>query len=387
MKLFLSLIYREFRLFSKNGVAVLIFVAAPVLYALLLGFVYQDAKVSDLSVAVVDLDNTPLSSKLIDALDDSQYLKVERVGEYSSLDLKNMFFRENINAVITIPERFEADINQKRHPEVDFDIDASNMLIANYISTGMMQVLGTMNAGIEIESLNKKGVPKSVAVQQYEAFKISMNRHYNPSSNYLVFLFPGMMGTVMQQVFMLVLALSFAKEFETNTFSELLKSSKSATYLFLVKSIPYWIIGLLLWLPLFRISSEIFHTPLAEHKIPYLLVTFLFIISVTSVGIAVSIALKTQLKATEVLMVIATPSFILSGQTWPLSQMPKAIQHISNSIPLTHYAVAVRKLLMYNVDTMDIMPQIEALFIITLVSVAFGLIVLKLKINKVTANK
>jgi ABC-2 type transport system permease protein len=54
-----------------------------------------------------------------------------------------------------------------------------------------------------------------------------------------------------------------------------------------------------------------------------------FVISVSFIGVLVSILVPNQLKATEILMVIATPSFILSGFTWPLSQMPVWVQAIS----------------------------------------------------------
>jgi ABC-2 type transport system permease protein len=47
-------------------------------------------------------------------------------------------------------------------------------------------------------------------------------------------------------------------------------------------------------------------------------------------------------------MVIATPSFILSGFTWPLSQMPVWVQAISNVIPLTHFLKAFRVLIIEN---------------------------------------
>ncbi len=382
MKKFINLIYREFKLFAQNQIAVLLFVVAPIAYALLLGLVYQDAKVTDLPIVVVDLDNTPLSNKVIEALDDNQYIRVQQVGEFSATELRNMIVREGIIGIVTIPNRFEADMNQKRHPEIDIDINAANMLNANYVSTGVMQVLGTLNAGIEIASLNKKGIPRKIALKQYEAFKISMNRHYNPSSNYLIFLFPGMLGTIMQQVFMLALALSFAKEFETGTFKNLLQESKSPSYLLLVKSIPYWILGIILWVPLFHFSSTAFHMPLATHKIPFWLVTSMFMVAVTAIGIAVSIALKTQLKATEVLMVIATPSFILSGQTWPSQQIPAWIQILADIIPLTHYSEAIRRLTMYKAETIDIMPQIQSLLIITIVSIIIAYILLKLKIKK-----
>jgi len=72
MKLFWKLMRREFVLLGTNRVAVLIFIGAPILYAILIGSVYKEATVRDLPIVVVDYDNTPLSNKIIDALDDNQ---------------------------------------------------------------------------------------------------------------------------------------------------------------------------------------------------------------------------------------------------------------------------------------------------------------------------
>lgn len=382
MKKFFSLLFREFKLFGSNSIALAIFVGAPLAYALLLGGVYKKANVTELPIVVVDLDNTPTSNKIIEALDDNQYLDVKEIRQYASRDVEKLLIREDFHAVLTIPDRFEADLNQKRHPEIDVDVDAANMLTGNYVSAGVMRVLGTINAGVEIEGLKKKGMPTAIAMEQFEAFKLSVNKHYNPSSNYLLYLFPGMLGAIMQQVFLIGLALSFAKEFEDGTFKDLLKQSKSTAYLLIVKSLPYWIMGLALWLPLLRISFPVLQLPLAEHKIPYWIVTSLFILSLTAMGVAVSIILKTQLKATEILMIVATPSFILSGQTWPMTQMPGWVQSMADVIPLTHYLNAIRKLIMYGADTADIMPQIQNLAIITVVCIIIGFVALKLKIRK-----
>jgi len=81
-------------------------------------------------------------------------------------------------------------------------------------------------------------------------------------------------------------------------------------------------------------------------------------------------------------MVIATPSFIISGQTWPLEYMPKSIQMIANTIPLTHYLEAFRAMMTYGATAKELMPQITALLILNGVFLAMALIALKFKIKK-----
>ena len=91
-----------------------------------------------------------------------------------------------------------------------------------------------------------------------------------------------------------------------------------------------------------------FRLPFYENLLPLTFIAGIFVLSVSFIGILVSIVVPSQLKATEILMVIATPSFILSGFTWPLSQMPQAVQAIANVIPLTHFLKAFRILIIEN---------------------------------------
>jgi len=383
MKLFWRLIAREFRLFGSNSVAMLIFIGAPILYSVLIGYVYKDAAVKDLPIIVVDLDNTPLSNKVIDALDDNQYIKVVE-KRYGTSNLRNDIVRNNYIGVVTIPERFAADIQQKRHPEIDADINGANMLTANYLSTGIQTVLASLNAGIEIETLKKKGMPAAIATEQFESFKINITRFFNPASNYLLFLWPGMLGTIMQQVFLLVLALSFAKEFEEKTFSHLLKYTKSTWFLVFTKSIPYLVIGIALWVPLICIFFGLFHVDMVASIGTFFFISVIFIMSLTFMGIATSILFKTQLKATEVLMIVAVPSFIISGQTWPLTQMPVAVQWLSNMLPLTHFLEAFRRLLLEHGTMADIMHEVYWLISLTLGFLILALVSLKYRIQSHT---
>jgi ABC-2 type transport system permease protein len=379
VKKFLLLILREFRQFGSNPIVFIIFLGGPILYALLLGYVYRDAKLSDLPIAVVDYDNSPLSNKVIDALDDNQYLKVTHIWSYSN-NMKDSVMFHKLQAVVTIPDGFEADVQQKRHPEINVELNGANMLPANYAATGIQTVLGVLNAGIEIEGLKKQGVPSEVASTKFESFAVTSTRFFNPSNNYLFFLWPGMLGTIMQQVFLLALALSFAKEYEDNTFRHLISYSRKSLFILTAKATPYWLMGIALWVPLIAGFFPFFKVDYVMHQGTFVLASCLFILSLTFMGVLVSLLFNSQLKATEVLMIVALPSFIISGQTWPSSQMPQLIVWISDIIPLTHFLEAFRKLLLFNANIHEVAHELWSLFYLSLIYFVLAWTALKWKI-------
>ena len=380
MKNWFGLLIREFKLFASNSVILAIFIGAPLLYGLLLGAVYKKGKVNHLPVLVVDLDGTPMSQTIIEMIDDNEVIDGHIV--FSQQNLKEQIISQDYGAIITIPERFEANILQKRHPEIQVEINTGNILTANYSAKAIQIILGTLNAGMEIEGIKKQGIPEVTAKEQYEMFGVNYVRFFNSSANYMTFLWPGVLGTIIQQVFMLALALSFAREFEEKTFhTEFMPKAKNIWNAMLLKSLPFWIMGIGI-IFLLRLMFPLFRVPLVVDGPAILSLLFIFVVSVTFLGILFSIAIPNQLKATEFLMVVATPSFILSGFTWPLSQMPPFIVALADIIPLTHFLEALRKVMLYQAEISDIQSELKSLTILSLSFILLSFILLKIKMYR-----
>ncbi len=379
MKQFISLIKTEFRRIFSNSVLVAIFFGAPVLYGLMFIQVYKKGKVTEMAIVVIDEDNTPMSAKIIDALNDNENLTVAKVQFDAGNIAAEMPSKEYVS-VISIPKGFEADILQKRYPEVMVDVNTANLVTANFASRAIQTVLGTFSAGVEIESLKKAGMDHATALQRYEPFKVNYNRFYNPSGNYLYLMLPGILGTIMQQVIFLGLGLVFARDFEDGYFNKLVKTSRSSLYHILLKLTPFLLLTTAMWMVvgsfyfIYRIDIPVFSIQMAA------LVT-LFSLACMFIGMLFSLAIPNQLKATELLMVLATPSFILSGYTWPLEDMPVLIQRFADILPLTHFLQGFRKLSVYGGTFRDIQPQMMALGIITIVSFVLIALLLQLKIR------
>ncbi|QGK77061.1 ABC transporter permease [Flavobacterium sp. SLB02] len=343
MQNFFSLLKREFRLFWSNKVLRLLFIGAPILYGVLLGYVYGKGKVTDLPIIIVDQDHSELSSKAIQMFEDNEVLSIASIL-YDQNNLSQIAIQKEATCVVIIPKDFEKMTLTKKYPEITTIVNTSNVLTANYASTAIQVCLGTLKAGVQIETLRKQGVPENLLASQYEPFKTTFIKKYNRSTNYMYFLWPGVLATVLQQVLLLGLALSFASEFENGTFEDLVKRCPSILNLLAVKMIPYMIMSFGIWF-IYWLFTLWFRLPFYENLLPLTFIAGIFVLSVSFIGILVSILVPSQLKATEILMVIATPSFILSGFTWPLSQMPQAVQAIANVIPLTHFLKAFRILI------------------------------------------
>ena len=346
MRHFSTLLNREFKMFWQNKILRLLFIGAPLLYGILLGYVYGKGKVTDLPIIVVDEDRSEMSSKALQMFEDNEVLNIAALL-YDQNNLSQIAIEKEASCVVIIPKGFEKMVLTKKYPEVVTIVNASNVLTANYASSALPLCLGTLKVGVQMETLRKQGTPENLIGSQYEPFKTTFIKKYNRSTNYMYFLWPGVLAAVLQQVLLLGLALSFAAEFEHGTFKKLVQKCPSMFKLIWVKIIPYMIMSFGLWI-MYWLFTLWFRIPLYENLFPLTIIAGIFVLVVSFMGILVSIMVPSQLKATEILMVIATPSFILSGFTWPLSQMPVWVQGVANVIPLTHFLRAFRILIIEN---------------------------------------
>ncbi len=376
-----GLLKREFGRFFRNKTLLSVFFLAPIIYAVLLAFVYQEGKVTEIPVIVVDKDNSPLSAQVIEMLEDNEGIRVEK-QVFELEDIKKEMIRSSSAAVIVIPDRFEADILQARYPEIQIFCNTSNILTANFASKSIQQSLGTFAVGTEVKALQRRGMSYSQAMTKYEPFKQNYQKVFNETGNYFTFMWPAMLAVVLQQVILLAMAVSFSTEFEEKTFnSELVSKTRSATGLILIKNLPIWIFSVLI-IGLFYLFHILFRAPIPHQVMDFVIITGFFVVAVSLLGTVVSMIIPNALKATQILMIIASPSFIMGGYTWPMEAMPLGIQFFASIIPLTPFLNAFKILLIEGGELADCTQHLSTMGIQIAVYGVLSLVLVRWKMRK-----
>ncbi|WP_114792216.1 ABC transporter permease [Niabella yanshanensis] len=334
MKNFTKLVKREFKLFLSNTTLLSVFILAPLIYAIFIGFTYRQGKVVDIPVIVVDYDRTSASTQLTEMLNDNKTIKILPYS-VKPANIKDEIIRRNAAALVVIPERFEAMMLQGKYPEVNTYVNTSNLLTANFASKSIQTVLGTYSAGAEMKALQKRGMSAEVARTKYEPFKANYITLFNTTGNYLVFMWPAIMAVVLQQVIMLAMAVSFAEDFKRKDFLDIF-GKENKLKLMLIKIIPVFLFSNINLL-MFYFFGLGFRVPGPVNWGMFLLNSELFILASIFLAVFMSILIPNALKATQVLMVIASPAFIMSGFTWPAIAMPSFINAFTSIVPLTPY--------------------------------------------------
>ncbi|WP_052496145.1 ABC transporter permease [Pedobacter lusitanus] len=379
LKTFLSLTGREFRLFKNNPVMVMLFIGGPILYGIIFGAMYQKGKFTDLPVKVVDKDNSALSTRFIDMLNDMDVLKVVAV-KHENVEMRTVLMNDKAMGAVIIPDGFEADILQNRHPEINAYVNNANLMTSSYVSRALLTAAGTLNAGIKIGAMQKQGLPGTVAADQYEAFHSNIFRLYNPASNYMIYSWPSYLAIILQTVTIVVMALSFTSEFEAGTFGQLCNQSKSVAMMMAIKVVPYWMISLVL-AGILACFYVIFKEPFPQHIGDAAVIFCLFIAAATFMGMVASIIFKTQLRAVQFLMVLSMTVYIVSGYSWPFDQTGWAARLFAYVFPMMPFVNGYRILLLQNGTLGDIGDYTTILCIQLCFYALLSYVLLKIKVR------
>lgn len=342
MKLLWKIIIREHKIVLTDRRLYVVAILGPLLYTLLLGSTYLNKKVYDAPLMIVDQDNSQTSRSITQALDVSESFKVAGYLDSAS-KFTDAVQSDKAYACVCFPKDFEQDIKRGKQGRVAVLLDGSNMLIANGTYKAVASVIGTYSAGAQIIKLSMKGVPNVGLRAAILPIEAQYRVWFNPSWNYMNFLLLGLIGTILQQVTLLAVALGLAKEWENRTGSSLTDITRSPAMALTGKFLAY--LTLMLPMCLISISMPFCVFGLVNIGSGWLIIgaTALFTAVLCFAGIAVSGITRDSLYTTQLLMLVAVPSFILSGFTWPTFAMPKALQYLSFALPLSHYLIILRK--------------------------------------------
>jgi len=292
---------------------------------------------------MVDSDQTELSRELYRGFEADQTFGMIGLVD-TETEAMRMVDQGKAQIALIIPPDLERNVKAGRAAEVLTVIDGSNMMISNTAVRAANSVIKTVSAGATLKKLEAAGRWGEEGKTLYTGIDFRYRVLYNPTFSYLSFMVFGLAGTVLQQVLFLGVALSVTQQKEEGTWH-----STIATYSFweitLAKLLPYFLAGTLNMVLGFSLLLKGFGIPYYGSTMDLMVIASLFNIAVLSIGYMISFLFKDQLQSTQIAMLIAVPSFMLSGYTWPFLSMPTYIAAIGKSLPLTYFLDGVREIL------------------------------------------
>ncbi|KQX51487.1 multidrug ABC transporter permease [Paenibacillus sp. Root444D2] len=337
-----KLITEEWKHILKDRRLFLILFFVPILYTVLFGSIYLHHKVTDMATVVIDEDQSPLSRQIIQAFEQSETFQIKK--EYhSEEEVKQALSTGEAKVGLIIPSNFEAKLKHGETLPLLTLIDGSNMMISNSATKGANEVITTFSMGYSQKKLQlKQGLQNEEVMNTLSPIPFRYRIMYNSAFNYSDFMLYGLVGAILQQVLFLGIALTITREKDAGTWQRFEAWKRNPWRIAYAKTAPYFLINFFNTAVTFVIALYAFGAPMSGSLLVGLAIIVSFTFAVSGIGYLISLFSSNQLGATQTAMLIAVPSFMLSGFTWPFEAMPKVLQVLGHMLPLTYFLDGVR---------------------------------------------
>ncbi|HEY3486645.1 MAG TPA: ABC transporter permease [Gammaproteobacteria bacterium] len=328
-------------------------VGIPLIQIMLFGYAIN-TDVRHLQAAVADQSGTQLSRRLIEDIQASQVLDV--VTKVNNGDeLKELLDSGKIHVGVLIPRDFERRVSQKNRVAVQLLVNGTDPIILS-----AAQSLTAMR----LTSQNRK---------QNEAELFEVRNYYNPERQSSVFVVPALIGVILTMTMVLFTAVAIVRERERGNLELLINTPVKTAELMIGKVLPYIFIGLIQVTLILILGSLLFGVPINGTLLDVYLAALTFITANLMLGLVISTFARTQFQAMQMTFFLFLPSILLSGFMFPFDGMPKAAQYIAEVLPLTHFVRLIRGILLRGAELRQMLPDLYALFIFAIVTMALAI--------------
>lgn len=337
--------YKEFIHMMNDESTLRIAIILPLLQITIFGFgINMD--VTDIPTVVFNEDRRPASTRLLDGLENTTYFEI-RQEVYSKQAVLDAIRRGDARIGVVIPPDYSDNLALGRKAPFQVLIDGSE-------SNTATQALATVNqygAVISQEELSEDRVGTAPVESRVEAMPYLL---YNPDLKTTFLTIPGLLGIVLLNVTLFLTVFSLAKEREQGTMDQLLVTPLRASGLVVGKMFPYVILGFLDFNLVLLAMVMLFQVPIRGSILLLEFAALLFLFSVLGLGLLISARSTNQMQAAQVSQLVVLPSILLSGFVFSIQAMPKLMQMISYSLPMTYFIQVLRAIILKGASLHDL---------------------------------
>ncbi len=356
-------IYRkEFIQIIRDPRSLALALAIPMLLIVLFGYALS-LDIDNIPLAIWDRDNTITSAEFILNFKNSKYFKI--IGYYDNYkDLQRLVDSGKAMMAMVIDKDFSKYIASRQGAPVQLILDGSDSNTANIASGYVNSIVNQYNSNIIIKQLARyrKGGLTPVDVKARIWF--------NPDFESKLFIVPGLIAVIIMIISALLTSLTVAREWERGTMEQLISTPVRSAELILGKFLPYFVIGFVDLIMAVLLGVFVFDVPLRGNIILLFVLSGVFLTGALTLGIYISIVAKSQLMASQMAILTSfLPTFLLSGFTYEIFNMPPFVQALTYFIPARYFIVILRGIYLKAVGLEVLWKDSLLLFIFAILAV------------------
>lgn len=340
---FLHALKRELlRLTRTPGLSTL-FVAAPLLYLALYGFMYADKTELRIPLAVTGGMESSVARELSRSLSAHAQLRVEAM---TPTDARVALSHGEVRGVLEIPSDLDLRLRRREATAIPLLFVADRFLPANDLQRSIGEVLTNLGGRERLLILEAKGANPMAAAQRANALQLDDRPLGNPRETYGDFMLPVLGFLILHQLCLVASAFASAASAGAHR-------AKDFAARLLLCGLWYgaWFA---LWVGVVLPAMSV---PIDARVAPMALLCAMGLVASGLMGSAVGILIGEAGVSVQLLAFTSYPFFFTTGASWPKELFPAILTGFGNLVPLKPWIEGGNRVLRLGATFADIVPQ------------------------------
>ena len=316
----------------------------PAILMLLFGYAVT-LDVKKVSVAVLDHDQSQESLSFVHRFSGSPYFSVRHYAA-DEKEMKRLIDGGKAKMGLVLPWNFSRTVKAGRKATVQVLLDGSDSNTASIIISYVQAVCRQYTQEKTFLKLDRMGQGR-LSVPLEGRTRIWFNEELE-SKNYFV---PGLVAVIISIIGVLLTGQVIVREWERGTMELLISTPVRKSELIIGKLLPYFFLSLLDLSLAVLMGKWVFEVPLRGSVTLLFLLSSIYILVALALGLTISTVARTQLLANQMAMVIGfLPTFLLSGFTFTIANMPLWLQVITYGMAPRYYVTILKEIFLKGAD-------------------------------------
>jgi ABC-2 type transport system permease protein len=354
-----GMMWKEFLQLRRDPMALTLTLFIPVALLFIFGYAIN-TDVKHLPTVVLDQSRDVEAQRLLEAFANSQYFDLRyRAG--SLAEVTRLVDTGRAKVAIVVPPDFAERLRGRGGAAVQVIVDASDPQVAG----SAMNAATALGLSRSLELLTRAaGAVRSEPV----GLEVRIRAWYNPDQESALFIVPGLIGALLMQTTITIMAVAVVRERERGTLEALVVSPLRRWEIMLGKIVPNLLVAYGQMTLALLVAHYVFAVPIRGSVLLLYAVSALFMMGTLGIGIYVSTLARTVPQAMQLGFLTILPSIYLSGLLFPLEGMPEPAQYLARALPITYFLRIIRGIVLKGIGLDQIWPEIGPL-------VAFGVVI------------
>ena len=328
---------REATRLARQPMYLVLMVILPVVSFAFFALLFGQGAIRNIPIAVLDQDNTALSRKVVQMIDETPTALVA-YGIQDMAEGERLMREGKVMAIVLVPPFFEKSILSNTQTHLENYVSGTNITVNGLLSKDIQTAVTTFSAGIQLQLLMKQGLTERQAMAQLMPVRFDKHVLFNPHINYGYYLAPSFMPMMLMIFVVMTTIFAIGTELKNATARDWLQTGGDSIWAALLgKVLPITTVMFLISLVMLVINFKIVGTPLNGSLAVILVGALLFILSYQSISVLIVSLLANLRLSLSIGGGYSVLAFTFSGLTFPIMAMWEPMQWVSRIFPFTYY--------------------------------------------------